>query len=231
MSPILESVTKQVRKRYPQDKRCILQGMLRGLTKAASTDLAKARSMGNGGQAFRLDDDMCRYLIARIVYDLKLESEFPEFPQPPCEFFTRSSSTELVIEGSDAKLLYERLVQANQDADTSFRLLEPTAKARLKYEKILSAQPVPILEQVGPRSLLQFGKLDTDSLVGLLFWRKWFYDIDNRAGQETGYLFEPILAHAVGGFLRPHPRAQSSGEVIQRRDAKSTASWMTKRTR
>ena len=51
----------------------------------------------------------------------------------------------------------------------------------------------------GPRSLLQFGKLDTESLVGLLFWRKWFYDIDNRAGQETGYLFEPILAHAVGG--------------------------------
>ena len=25
------------------------------------------------------------------------------------------------------------------------------------------------------------------------------FDIDNRAGQETGYLFEPIIAHCIGG--------------------------------
>jgi ApaLI-like restriction endonuclease len=31
-------------------------------------------------------------------------------------------------------------------------------------------------------------------------WRKWFYDIDNRAAQETGYLFEPILASVLGGI-------------------------------
>ena len=31
------------------------------------------------------------------------------------------------------------------------------------------------------------------------YWRKWFYDTDNRAAQETGYLFEPILAAAIGG--------------------------------
>jgi hypothetical protein len=32
-----------------------------------------------------------------------------------------------------------------------------------------------------------------------LLWRKWIFDIDNRAGQETGYLFEPIIAAAIGG--------------------------------
>ncbi len=32
-----------------------------------------------------------------------------------------------------------------------------------------------------------------------MLWRKWLYDIDNRAGQETGYVFEPIIAHAIGG--------------------------------
>jgi len=36
-------------------------------------------------------------------------------------------------------------------------------------------------------------------LAGFLLWRKWVFDIDNRAGQETGYLFEPIIAAAVGG--------------------------------
>jgi len=59
------------------------------------------------------------------------------------------------------------------------------------------------LEQVGPRGLLQYGKLTPSALAGLLFWRKWFYDIDNRAGQETGYLFEPVIAHAIGGTPAP----------------------------
>ncbi|MBN8477749.1 MAG: hypothetical protein J0L91_02160 [Burkholderiales bacterium] len=36
-------------------------------------------------------------------------------------------------------------------------------------------------------------------LASWLTWRKWFYDLDNRAGQESGYLFEPILAAALGG--------------------------------
>jgi hypothetical protein len=36
-------------------------------------------------------------------------------------------------------------------------------------------------------------------LTPFLLWRKWIYDIDNRAGQETGYLFEPIIAYAIGG--------------------------------
>ena len=41
--------------------------------------------------------------------------------------------------------------------------------------------------------------MQAKSLAALLFWRKWFFDIDNRAGQETGYLFEPIIANAIGG--------------------------------
>ncbi|MBX3415862.1 MAG: hypothetical protein KF708_24480, partial [Pirellulales bacterium] len=63
--------------------------------------------------------------------------------------------------------------------------------------------PIPTVEQVGPRSLLQYGKLSGNGLASLLFWRKWFYDIDNRAGQETGYLFEPIIASAIGGTPAP----------------------------
>jgi hypothetical protein len=47
--------------------------------------------------------------------------------------------------------------------------------------------------------LLQYGQLSAGALAALLFWRKWVYDIDNRAGQETGYVFEPIVANAIGG--------------------------------
>ena len=55
------------------------------------------------------------------------------------------------------------------------------------------------MDQVGPRALLQYGQMSTKALAGFLLWRKWFFDIDNRAGQETGYLFEPIIAYAIGG--------------------------------
>ena len=88
-----------------------------------------------------------------------------------------------------------------------FACLSALHKARLKYERILSTQPIPTLEQVGPRGLLQFGKLSPTNLSGLLFWRKWFFDIDNRAGQETGYLFEPIIANAIGGTPVPAPKS------------------------
>lgn len=55
------------------------------------------------------------------------------------------------------------------------------------------------MDQVGPRGLLQFGTMHPHALAGFMLWRKWLFDIDNRSGQETGYLFEPIIASAVGG--------------------------------
>jgi hypothetical protein len=109
----------------------------------------------------------------------------------------------LSIEGHEPKALFERLVAANSDADTYFACLAALHKARLKYERILCDQPIPTLEQVGPRGLLQYGKITGKALAALLFWRKWFFDIDNRAGQETGYLFEPIIANAIGGTPAP----------------------------
>lgn len=174
-----------------------------GLTKAQATIWQKARSLGNGAQAIGLSDDCCAYLVGRMVQDLGLVHQFPEFLQPLPSFFSSEPLDNLVVTGLDAKALFERLVTSQADADTYFACLAAMHKARLKYERILSTQPLPTLEQVGPRGLLQFGKLKSDALAGFLFWRKWFYDIDNRAAQETGYLFEPIIAHAIGGTPAP----------------------------
>lgn len=174
-----------------------------GLTKAQATIWQKARSLGNGEQAVGLSNDCCAYLVGRIAHDLQLTETFPEFAGSLPEFFSDGPLDQLQVEGFDAKALFERLVTIQQDTDTYFACLAAMHKARLKYERILSTQPLPTLEQVGPRGLLQFGKLRSDALAGFLFWRKWFYDIDNRAAQETGYLFEPIIAHAIGGTPAP----------------------------
>lgn len=170
-----------------------------GLTKAQAVIWQRARSLGSGDQAIGLSDGACNFLLSTIVHDLKLVKKFAEFKKPPPPFYDKREFAELVIDGPDPKVIFERLVEENSDSDTYFACLAALHKARLKYERILETQPLPTLEQVGPRSLLQYGQLNGKALAGLLFWRKWFFDIDNRAGQETGYLFEPIIAHAIGG--------------------------------
>jgi len=163
----------------------------------------KARSLGSGGQAVGLTDGMCAYLVSRIITDLGLQRYFEEIPTTVPKFFGVEDLDSLILEDIDPLTLFERLVTLNADTDMYFACLATLHKARLKYEAILETQPIPTLEQVGPRGLLQYGKLGSSALVGLLFWRKWFYDIDNRAGQETGYLFEPIIASAIGGTPVP----------------------------
>ena len=108
--------------------------------------------------------------------------------------------------------LFERALALDADADTYFFCLAALHKSRLKYQRILSAQPLPTVDQVGPRALLQYGGMPPRQLTAFLFWRKWMFDIDNRAGQETGYLFEPIIAYAIGGF----PVAASRSPVKRR---------------
>ncbi len=173
------------------------------LSKSQQAIWAKARSLGAGDQAVALTDGICSYLIARIAKDLELMSKFPEFPEEVGDFFEPNDLDALTLDAENPKELFDRLIQCNRDADMYFACLSSLHRARLKYEGILETQPMPTLEQIGPRGLLQYGKLSPSSLVSLLFWRKWFFDIDNRAGQETGYLFEPVIAYAVGGTPVP----------------------------
>lgn len=167
----------------------------------------KARSLGSGGQAVQLDDAACAFLIARIAADLGLINDFPEFGDEVPAFFSPGELDELAFDGIAPLPLFERLLEKNPDGDMYFACLASLHKARLKYEGILETQAIPTLEQVGPRGLLQYGKLSSQALVSFLLWRKWFFDIDNRAGQETGYLFEPVIANAVGGTPVPSSRS------------------------
>jgi len=86
-----------------------------------------------------------------------------------------------------------------EDFVTYLRCLSELHKRRKKYSMILAAQPLPTMVQVSPRSLMEYGNINPEALASWLTWRKFFYDLDNRSAQETGYLFEPILAAAIGG--------------------------------
>ena len=101
------------------------------------------------------------------------------------------------------------------DFNTYLKCLSELHKRRRKYAMILSAQPIPTMVQVSPRSLIEYGEMNSEALASWLTWRKFFYDLDNRSAQETGYLFEPILAAAIGG----EPKGAKSRVVTRSGDA------------
>lgn len=170
-----------------------------GLTQSQKTLLEKALASGGGELGVGLSDGACTYIVATIARDLDILSEFREIDDCFPEFFELPDPRNLEIIGLDSYNLVDRLFNLVPDADTYFACLAALQKTRLKYARIIEYQPIPTMDQVGPRSLLQYGQMSPKALAGFLLWRKWLFDIDNRAGQETGYLFEPIIAHAIGG--------------------------------
>ena len=169
------------------------------LTQAQKSLIEKARSVGGSEMAVPIDDAAGSYLLARTVTDLGLQAHFAELPEDVPPFYETAPVSTLALNGVDFEALAEKVFNSTADTDTYFLCLAALLKARLKLEQILKRQPFPTMDQVGPRGLLQYGTLAPPALAGLLYWRKWFYDTDNRAAQETGYLFEPILAAAIGG--------------------------------
>ncbi len=169
-----------------------------GLTPTQRQIIARARSL----KGAPLDDATCAFLVAVIALDLGWYDEFGDIgltaDREIPDFFAGSLEN-FRAEGLEFYSLFERLVELQPAAETYFACLAHLHARRLKYERILQHQPLPTMDQVGPRALLQYGTLAPQALAAFLYWRKWIFDIDNRAGQETGYLFEPIVAAALGG--------------------------------
>ena len=169
------------------------------LSQSQKSLIQRARHVGGSDMAVPLDNAAASYLLSRVIIDLDLHKRFPASPNAIPPFFETTPVSSLKLPGVDFDALADALFTSVPDADTYFACLAALLKSRLKFERILQRQPFPTMDQVGPRGLLQYGTLSSAALAALVFWRKWTYDIDNRAAQETGYLFEPIVAAAIGG--------------------------------
>jgi hypothetical protein len=165
--------------------------------------------LGNGDDRVTLSENEIFCLLAQCCRDLSVSEDVSGLPRLsgdpssgdyyriPLAWFQRlhkecptasrllSSLASCVAKLPDFRLYFENLATIH--------------KRRLKYQRILSTQPRPTMNQVGPRSLLEYGGVDDALLASWLIWRKWIFDVDNRAAQETGYLFEPVLASCLGG--------------------------------
>ena len=183
--------------------------------------LSKARLLGPGtALPVVLKDSELLKIVSVIFADLGRLDLVPEGIIPPSG---RSDYYDYPLEwfnndadGAAFEAIYEGALNQVEDFQTYFKCLTELHKRRRKYEMILQAQPLPTSVQISPRALLEFGILSSPALASWMTWRKWFYDIDNRSAQETGYLFEPILANALGGT----PYGARNSPVRRSKDAR-----------
>lgn len=179
----------------------------------AATDIKKvfsaARILGNGDDRVTLSENELFCLLARCCQDLAIPAAVSGLPNlsvaaPSADYYRIPLAWFQIPQAACplAPALVECLaacVAYEADLRLYWENLATLHKRRLKYQRILSAQPRPTMNQIGPRSLLEFGGMDDGLLASWLVWRKWIFDVDNRAAQETGYLFEPVLASCLGG--------------------------------
>ena len=137
-----------------------------------------------------------------LIYIAARDTGVEGLPEPPATvpgLFDAAFDLAFTFPGPDSRELFEHALRLNSELETYVACLATIHKFRLKYRQVLSTQPFATMDQIGPRALLQYKQLENRSLAALLVWRKWLYDIDNRAAQDTGYLFEPVISAALGG--------------------------------
>lgn len=172
--------------------------------------LTKVMTMGHGTNLpVMMTPSELAKLIGVIYHDTgcgpELEQRHPglwEKITPPAEYYELPDEwflEEIDLDPEQHVALIKTGEDQIEDFTTYLKCLSELHKRRRKYRMILSAQPMPTMVQISPRSLVEYGSTEPEALASWLTWRKFFYDLDNRSAQETGYLFEPILAAAIGG--------------------------------
>jgi hypothetical protein len=182
--------------------------------------LNKVRSLGGKGIPVYLEDVTLIRLCAVVAVDLNRRDLVEHlisdadltngYYGAPLDWFEQPLST-----STSLAEVFSTLREKIENFVTYFKCLCSLHLRRTKFERILERQALPKMEQIVPRSLLEYGLRPSETLASWLVWRKWLYDIDNRSAQETGYLFEPILAAAIGGV----PQSAKTSLVRRRGDA------------
>ncbi len=168
---------------------------------------SKCKMHGTGEAQVVISDGELNALVSIAIDDLewshnelsiqRVNTPSNGYYDIPMVWFDEQSET--AIQASSIIRTLKLCFEKDNDFGLYIENLTALHRRRVKYRRILSSQPIPNMDQIGPRSLLEFGECNSDLLANWMVWKKWIYDIDNRSAQETGYLFEPLLASCLGG--------------------------------
>ncbi len=214
MSPALQATDARLRAvthlkgrmmMAPQKRPRAQQGALFGTEAYARLGPDDRTTTANGrdlGPISMSDREMAR-LVSVALRDLGHDPLIPPWARdiPPGDYYTVPLGWFLRDEGRpfDFGGFFLACCESVENFRVIFRCITKLHRHRRKYEVILRTQPLPTMEQVARRGLLEYGAVPVDALASWLTWRKWIFDIDNRSAQETGYLFEPMLLESLGG--------------------------------
>jgi hypothetical protein len=163
---------------------------------------SECRVHGTGDAQVMLTNWDIQILLHIMCRDFKIHSFRnicdidAEYYDIPMSFYENDSR---LLQEARLLELFAKIMALNEDFPLYIRSLSALHRRRIKYSRILSTQMKADFEQISPRSLLEYGMAPSKLLCNWMLWRKWVYDIDNRSAQETGYLFEPIVAACMGG--------------------------------
>jgi hypothetical protein len=175
---------------------------------ATKTLFSKARMLTGGGLPVVLGESQLYGIFILICNDLGWDLSAIQL-NPPLNALPTNNYYEVPLNWFESHVdcpdlsnllaALQTAIEIDEDFGLYFGNVCSLHKRRLKYQEILSYQPKPTMNQVGPRGLLEYGICNSPLLYNWMLWRKWIYDVDNRSAQETGYLFEPVLANSLGG--------------------------------
>lgn len=163
---------------------------------------AECKVHGTGDAQVMLSNWDIQVLLHIMFQDLNIPFGYRicnfnnEYYSIPMSFYENSNYVMTEIQLLE---IFAYIVSLNNDYQLYIKNLSALHRRRVKYSRILSTQMKADFEQISPRSLLEYGMAPSKLLCNWMLWRKWVYDIDNRSAQETGYLFEPIVAACMGG--------------------------------
>jgi hypothetical protein len=167
-----------------------------------SRNLQTARRLKSGLLPVEVSWKMIAGLALRVGLDrgYDVSRQFPGVNVPE-DFFHVADPEDWEVVGAsiDVSHIVAWLEREDRDNAIYLELLVRLLVRRVKYRAILMTQAFATSEQVGPRTLLEHGLLEPGALSTLVVWRKWMMDVDNRSGQETGYLYDAVVARALGG--------------------------------
>jgi hypothetical protein len=190
-------------------------------TSLSESDLAnqirrlRKHSSRTKGVEVNMGDSEIHALLSIIAGDLELNTDVDTR-------FTSGDYYSFSIDEIDSDAMYsttpkERLkgfVKQQPGAFRYFKALMTLHGKRLKYKQIKEHQGFTDLDAIVQRGMLEYGEVDGEYLPDWMKWRKFAYDIDNRVAQEAGYVFEPILAEALGGEQISQSKAPIEGRQI-----------------
>jgi DNA (cytosine-5)-methyltransferase 1 len=170
------------------------------------------------GASTVMDDRELARLVSVVLRDLRHNSLVPDWVNVPdssyyaiaLDWFTKDAERPF-----DFDRFFLECDGRVDDFRVIFECICSIHKRRRRYARILETQPIPTMEQIARRGLLEYGLVPFPALTSWLTWRKWIFDIDNRSGQETGYMFEPVLATSLGGS----PYSSHSSPILRKGEA------------